>query len=78
MSKRFVRGLMLFILVLGIAATVLVWDSEDTTSEAGCLRCFSATDCSSVPLGTPCSPGTNCRCWDDGQGCGVICTNMFP
>lgn len=73
MSRRFVRGLLLFVLVLGIATTVLLWDSEDTTAEAsGCIECVSYVDCNNVFPGTVCNAGQGCICRIH-PTCGGIC-----
>ena len=65
----------LLALVVGIAASVLVWDSGDTTSNAGCLTCVSAVDCSQVVgQGVVCNASQGCTC-QFVQGCGNICTN---
>ena len=73
MSRRFLRGLLLFIFVLGIAATVLLWDSGDTTSKAACDTCATSVDCQNTFPGTPCA--ANCSCQTI-AGCGVA--NCFP
>ena len=75
MLKRHSRTLVLFALVLAIAATVLFWNSADTTSEAGCLTCVTNIDCSGVFPGTTCNKAQGCTCKfvpDCGQ---VVCAN---
>lgn len=76
MRKHMFRIILLAVVVVGVAATTLLWDSEETECNAGCLTCVSSIDCeASFPPGQTCNAAQGCTCRFI-QGCGTICSNQ--